>query len=756
MDGVRRVWALLFIGLVAVAATCQETPETPTVQATPSAAGLSVGIAPNGVLPLYPNGSVFGIGPGVDLQLRVQPRELPMFLGLDVGYNLAAVPLVTGRLHSAHLLIGAGLHMPIGSQLVAEGIVRAGYAYQVLLSDTEGGADGNVRLDLSGGLRYSLTPSISVGVHAGYVIYFSLFGGVRAGLDLRYALSPSAAASVRRERPDRTDRPAPLTDETISQAEPETDSEPEAVAETATEETAAVAGLPPRGRTGIGLSDIETDDLFPVFHSYYYDHPFGSVTVVNESESTATGIRVSFFVDRYMDVATSLNLEEALGPGTQVEVPLRALFTNEILDVIEQTRVAAEILVSYELDGVLHEESYDHIMTVQDRNAMTWDDDNKAASFVTPKDPTVLSFARNVAGIVGSTGSQEINYNLRTAMGILQALDLYGMNYAIDPDSSYIELSETPTAVDYLQFPRQTLAYHAGDCDDLAIGYSALLEAANVHAAFVTIPGHIYVAFALGMSPGDARSTFARPDELIFTEDESWIPIEVTILEEGFLRAWEIGAKQWLEHSARGQTGFFPLATAWETYPPVGLTARDESVPMPRSEDIALSYLSELTFFIDREIFPQVAELRRRIEESENSYRYENRLGVLFARYGLHDRAKTEFEKVLSKREYVPALVNLGNIEFMGGEMREALNYYQRASVAEPDHTGALLGVARANHELQNYGTVADSYDRLRDLDPDTAERFAYLSFRGEEATRAAEIGGVRDIVVWDEEEEEE
>ena len=80
------------------------------------------------------------------------------------------------------------------------------------------------------------------------------------------------------------------------------------------------------------------------------------------------------------------------------------------------------------------------------------------------------------------------------ALGIFEALRLYGMNYVRDPGSAYDLLSVDSMAVDYLQFPYQTLQYKAGDCDDLSILYCTLLEAVGIETAFVTVPGHIYMA----------------------------------------------------------------------------------------------------------------------------------------------------------------------------------------------------------------------------------------------------------------------
>ncbi|HEB10626.1 MAG TPA: hypothetical protein ENI06_05370 [Spirochaetales bacterium] len=90
------------------------------------------------------------------------------------------------------------------------------------------------------------------------------------------------------------------------------------------------------------------------------------------------------------------------------------------------------------------------------------------------------------------------------------------MSYVIDPTTPYGEFSKDKLAIDFLQFPTQTLEYMAGDCYDLLILYSALLESVGVETAFITIPGHIFMAFSLNIQPADDRKRFLRPDELIF------------------------------------------------------------------------------------------------------------------------------------------------------------------------------------------------------------------------------------------------
>ena len=326
------------------------------------------------------------------------------------------------------------------------------------------------------------------------------------------------------------------------------------------------------------------------------------------------------------------------------------------------------------------------------------------------------------------------------------------MTYVIDPKTPFAEFSKDKLAIDFLQFPRQTLAYTAGDCDDLSILYSALLEAVGIETAFITTPGHIFMAFSLDIPPKEARSSFLRADELIFLEDQTWLPVEITKVRENFLEAWEVGAKEWRENEAREQAMLYPMHESWLEYEPVGLPGGQSGISLPQRIQVVNAYVEEVTRFIDRELYPRVSKLQDQIRRSNNDPKYINKLGVLYARYGLTDKAVVQFNKILAEQEYVPALLNMGNIYYLNKEMEKALGYYERASAEAPDNPKAILCVARVNHELENYGLVMKSYERLKLIDPDLADQFAYLDFRGEEAARAAEMSAVKEVVVWEEE----
>jgi TPR repeat protein len=677
-------------------------------------------ITPSVLFPIGADTEFFNTGGGAGLSAEYKLPSVPLlYLSGNLGYNYIPVTFETSM---SILPIGAGvgISLDLGERVDFKVFSKGGY-YYAFLNDNSGPKSGNPWFDIGVGAFYYITQNISLGLQTSYLSYTGLYSGLGIGLGTAYHLP--AKGKDRKEKvkaEDKESLPAPVP----------LDSDTEY----------------------LELKQVTFQDVFPVFFKYYDDHAVGRAAIVNNSDREISDIAVSLFVKQYMDNPKACKAPTELKAGEQSEIEINALFTERILEITEGTKVSAEITVEFTLGGERYSDSYIDTIRVYDRNALTWDDDRKAAAFVTAKDPSVLTFSKNVAGLIRDKGSKAVNQNLRMAMALYDTISLYGMSYVIDPTTPYRELSRDTSAVDFIQFPRQSFQYRAGDCDDLSILYSALLESVGVETAFITFPGHMFMAFSLDMMPEEARKSFLKPEDLIFTDYKSWVPVEVTELNGGFLRAWQTGAKQWREASARGQAGFFPIRDAWTLYEPVGLPGEGYTVLVPQEDKIVSTYLQELITFIDLEIYPKIAAIQSEINRTGGSPNSYNKLGVLYARYGLYDRAEREFKRVLEKqRNHLPALINLGNIYYLNGDTENAKLYYDQAYEQQPDNPKVLLSIARVNHEMENYGIVRQTYTRLKEVDPDLAQRFAYLDLRGDDATRAAAIGRVKEIVIWEE-----
>jgi tetratricopeptide (TPR) repeat protein len=502
----------------------------------------------------------------------------------------------------------------------------------------------------------------------------------------------------------------------------------------------------------IEIQQIEINPIFPIFQKYYDNHPLGRLSIVNKGRDVITEVAVGFFVHNgYMDAAKTCATIPQLKPGEKATVDLYALLSDRVLGITEATKVPADIRVTYAQSGGKEETTHTETIRLYDRNAMTWDDDRKAAAFVTLKDPAVLRFSKQVAGMVREKSSGMVNQNLRIAMSLFEAMSLHGMKYVVDPKTPHTDSSRNDSTVDFLQFPRQSLDYRAGDCDDLSILYCALLESVGIDTAFITIPGHIYAAFSLGIRPEEAARSFTTTGDMIFLEDQAWVPVESTMMGEPFLRAWQTGAKEWRENVDGKTASLLPMNDSWKLYEPVGLPGEMREMQFPALADIETRYMSELVRFIDREVNPQAARLQEQVQQDGSNPRAPNALGVLYARYGLLDRAMEAFQESLSRARFAPALLNLANLYCLKKDLKRAFDCYSQAAQIEPDNPKVLLGMARVQFDLENFALARDYYARLQAASPEMAKKFSFLGSRDTEQARASSTS-IREVMVWSEE----
>ncbi len=499
------------------------------------------------------------------------------------------------------------------------------------------------------------------------------------------------------------------------------------------------------------IGQIEFDEVFPVFYKYYDEHPIGKAILYNNGTKPVDIILVKLFIKQYMDNPKLCEAPEKLEPGQKSDVSLYGLFTNSVLDISEGNKVSVKITVDYSAGGTEYHKEYVDTIRLNNRNAITWDDDRKVSAFVTARDSEVLKFSKNVSGMVQGRASRAIHSHLIQAMGMLEGLRAYGISYVVDPNTPYRQFSQNKMAVDFIQFPVQTLQYKAGDCDDLSILYNALLQSVGIKTAFITIPGHILTAFSLDLRPDLAGKMFNNSRNLLFKEGDTWIPVETTALAEGFLRAWELGAREWRENAAHDKAAFYPTEEAWKTYEPVGFQQK-AAVALPDKSAVVEYFQEDVTQFVHMEIQERERALFARIQKSGEDTKLLNSLGVLYARYGLGEKALEQFSKILKREEdFIPALLNTGNVYYLREDYNNALSYYEKAY--EKDHKNAkiLLSISRAQHRLGNLSEAKSMYERLKTLDPDLALSVAYLESQNTGEARASSITAQDEIMLWDE-----
>jgi tetratricopeptide (TPR) repeat protein len=718
-------FALFFLlsGLALAPISAQQ----PTIKANPPAAqapkttgiespsSLSILLQPIFTIPMGSSADLFGMSGAGSIGVEYAfPGSLQPYLSAGIDYAYAPLKF-TNTLSVITAQAGGGMYLWLHPRIALKAGASLGYWFGMV---NEGGAaSGLVSAQAGLGVQYVISPLINIGLGVGYRYDLGLYQG------LEVTASTSVFFSGKEDRKKAIQSSLPVRPEALG------------------------AKTPQKGR-GIELANIELFEVFPVFHKLYDDHPVGMVTLTNKEKTAIKDVKLSFFVKQYMDSAKDCPAPAELAPGERRDVEIMSLLTDRVLEVTEATKVAGEITLEYRMDGELYREVKTVTMRLLDRNAMTWSDDRRPAAFVTAKDPTVLTLSKGVAGYIRDKGPEAMNAKLLTAMAIYSALDLFGVSYVADPETTFSQRTQNKSQADFLQFPRQTLEYKAGDCDDLSILYAALLESVAVETAFITVPGHIYLAFCTDLMEEAAARAFSGTKELIIKDRMVWIPVEVTERRGGFMKAWAEGAREWREATADGTAAFIPVRQAWQEYEPVQLPGGKE-MPLPAKDAIVSAFLQEVVKFVDREITPRVTGIQDEIKKNGDTPVNRNRLGVLYAQYGRTDQAETEFLKAIARQQYLPALLNLGNIQSLKGAWTKAREYFDQAAKLEPKNPKVLLALSRTHYAAEQYDLARAKYLELEAVDKAIAGQFAYLGGSQSTGTRAGDVQTERQQVLW-------
>lgn len=332
----------------------------------------------------------------------------------------------------------------------------------------------------------------------------------------------------------------------------------------------------------IETQDSEISPLFPVFYARYSDNSFGSIGFLNNEPNDIYDVTVSVMVDAYMTTSYKVSEFDVIERGMYFESPVYAFLNENILGLVQPKTSDMEVTVSYYSLGQRQTCSYSFPVTALSRNSMTWEDDRRAAAFVSGKDATAQRFARRVQSIVKKNLKSGVPENIQYAAAMFGALKAFGINYVVDPSSAFTDNVGT-AAVDFLQFPYQTLVYHGGDCDDLTILNCSLLEAIGIDTAFITVPGHIYMAFDSGLSVEEGSSKTGK-GYYIEAGGKIWVPLEITLSQDTFGLAWTYGAREWIK--AGEEALLIPLQDAWAEYLPISVPGSDIAIDMPDQDEI--------------------------------------------------------------------------------------------------------------------------------------------------------------------------
>lgn len=289
--------------------------------------------------------------------------------------------------------------------------------------------------------------------------------------------------------------------------------------------------------------------------------------------------------------------------------------------------------------------------------------------------------------------------------------------------------------------------YRGGDCDDLSILVCSLLESVGIKTAFITIPGHIFMAFDSGFTVEEAQEYFLTLDEFIVDGDKVWVPLEITLTDEGFNKAWHKGAWEWNTAARSGNAMLYKMEDSWKIYKPVNVPGAVARFTLPDETYVARLFSHSVDEFIVGQIMPQIAMYENRIAMNPSAQNY-NDFGVLYARYGLFEQAEKQF-RLARNLEYMPSVLNTANLYYSIKDYDRATNWYNEVLAADPNNTLAMIGLARCAYELGNYKDCDRWYGTVFNTDIELARKYSYLGAFESTSGRSFSLADRLENTIW-------
>jgi hypothetical protein len=482
--------------------------------------------------------------------------------------------------------------------------------------------------------------------------------------------------------------------------------------------------------------------VFPAMQSWYARNAFATLTVENTESFPVQELEVSFYQKGYMDSPTLCARIPALSPGERRDVGVLASFNGEVFHNEGVTPLSGEIVVTYKGQGRAGEQRATISYDLQDRSGIVWDDDRKAAAFITPSDGALRNYASYIRQINKDHIQTGYSETVQFACQLFNALGEIGILYQADPLQPFASVKGASMPVDSVSLPRDTLVRGTGDCDDLSVLYASLLESAGVPTALITVPGHIYVAFATqtaGKAYGDITPERAMTISL---DDGLWIPVEITMIGRStFIEAWRKAVDEWRAcESDPTQRGFYPTAKAQEIYRPIGLKETDLGLQYGSKQSVVDSSARDVGRLVDAVIDAATAAAK-----ASGSKQDRNKLGITLARFGRYDKAITAFKEASAlDSSYAGPRINLGNVYLLTKSYDKALSEFQKLekTLTEATGSGAVLRInmAKCYAAMGNDSKSSEYLAMAAKADPALAERYASHSQTEAAAGRAAEV----------------
>jgi len=279
-------------------------------------------------------------------------------------------------------------------------------------------------------------------------------------------------------------------------------------------------------------------EIFPAFEDNYLTKPFAVAKVVNKTDNIIrvkpSSKIIGFNRDIIYSPSVSINAHDTAEVHFYTIVP--DTYTNK------KSKVSyADFYISTRNDE--NDDKFQKPILINKINA--WDGKViHLKEFIKKDQNFIMKYAKEVL----SENKSKLDTIVYSLSPFYKAKILFD-----NLVKKFVYVADPNATSDFVQFPKQTIELKGGDCDDLSVLYSAVLESVGIQTALVDYKpekglGHVNLLFNTELSPRRAKWITDNDSKYFIRknskgEDQVWIAIETTSL-TNFMKAWDLGTEK--------------------------------------------------------------------------------------------------------------------------------------------------------------------------------------------------------------------
>jgi len=499
--------------------------------------------------------------------------------------------------------------------------------------------------------------------------------------------------------------------------------------------------------------EVSKPQIEPVFSSLIkrynnLEKSIGKTTIKNNHDKPLEETKVTFTQKDYIQTPI-ISWEGNLDTGAVTTVDLLANFNNSIIYNEEtENSLTGKVEVSYKFNKKRYTESVPIRFHLFGNQAILWKVPGRAAAFITGRDSLVTAFSTTVRQFYqDDSSSWFLRREIADAIKIFESLRAYDVGPTPDPNAAYTAATKDGFYIDTIQWPDALLSkkpeLRKGDCEDLAILYASLLESTQIQTALLKTTGHIFMMFNTGI-PIAHRHSLPLDDHLFVpTKGYFWIPVETTLIESSFTKAWRSGVNNFRTASQKNDLDTLFVYNEKKEFPPL------DHAPIKRTrwnlpEPSTVSQLTENSLNeIEQWKSGFIERYKEELRNQPKNHDARNQLACFYAGLSQMTQVKAEFDNILEYDSlHAAALNNRGNINFIKGDLKNARRDYENCLKSQKFKTGLYLNLAVLYQVMSNEKQFAKEEQILQEKSYQMLERLTSLFSK--DSTKVLAILGIQ------------